>query len=621
MDLKHINGPEFLKQLNKNQRKELACDIRKFLIDSISKTGGHLGPNLGVVELTMALHTVFDSPKDKIIFDVGHQAYVHKILTGRADRFDTLRQYNGLSGFLKQKESDHDVWEAGHSSTSLSAALGFAISRDLDDKDNHVIAVIGDGALTGGMAFEALNHIGHLDSKVIVVLNDNEMSISPNVGALHQSLDSMRTSKRYLGIKHFIKGIKRVPVLGSFMFNTLDRMKTGLKHKLLPKDSFFEHLGFDYFGPLNGHNTEELIEYMEMAKRKDCSVVLHCVTKKGKGYEFAENDKFGSWHGIGAFDKNTGKVNGKCKPGNEKWSNIIAWTVEQMAEADEDIVTITPAMGVGASLDYFRQKFPNRFFDVGIAEEHATTMAAALAMSGKKPFLSIYSTFLQRAYDQVLHDIARHKANVFIGIDRAGFVGADGETHHGVYDIAFLSHIPDMVIAMGKDANEAQNLVYTGLTYDGPFSLRYPRGQAIYNQLDSYQTVPIGSWEMIRTGKDLTIISYGTHVDTCLNVANELSDRFDIAVVNARYIKPMDCSMIDVIAKSNKPFIVFEETSIEGSLGQRLSNKILDTKNDCNMRHIAIPDRFVEQGSVSELLVEVGLTSENLKNNILEMLS
>ncbi|MDX1770237.1 MAG: 1-deoxy-D-xylulose-5-phosphate synthase, partial [Planococcaceae bacterium] len=468
MDLNTITNPSFIKDLSHEQLLELSDDIRAFLIEKLSVTGGHIGPNLGVVELTVALHRAFNSPEDKFIWDVGHQAYVHKILTGRGNQFDTLRQFKGLCGFPKRIESEHDVWETGHSSTSLSAAMGMAAARDIKKDKNYVIPIIGDGALTGGMALEALNHIGHEKTDMIVILNDNEMSIAPNVGALHTVLGKLRTAGKYNKVKDDLEYLlKKIPAVGGKLASTAERVKDSLKY-LLVSGIFFEELGFTYLGPIDGHNYQDLQDTLQNAKKMKGPVLVHVLTKKGKGFSPAEEDKIGTWHGTGPYKMETGAFV-KSSSTAPSWSGLVAETVRKLAREDERIVAITPAMPVGSKLEGFASEFPTRMFDVGIAEQHATTMAAGLATQGMKPFLAIYSTFLQRAYDQVVHDICRQNLNVFIGIDRSGLVGADGETHQGVFDIAFLRHLPNMVIMMPKDENEGQHMVKTAIEYnDGP---------------------------------------------------------------------------------------------------------------------------------------------------------
>ena len=486
MDLENIKDPSFLKDLSIKELELLSDDIRQFLIQNLSVTGGHIGPNLGVVELTIALHKSFDSPHDKILWDVGHQSYVHKILTGRAGEFDSLRQYKGLSGFPKMAESEHDVWETGHSSTSLSAAMGMAIARDLKKDNSSIIPVIGDGALTGGMALEALNHIGDEKKNMIVILNDNEMSIAPNVGALHGVLGRLRTAGKYQWAKDELEYLmKKIPAVGGKLASTAERIKDSLKY-LLVSGIFFEEMGFTYLGPVDGHNYEDLLEQISYAKKTEGPILLHVITKKGKGYKPAENDRIGNWHGTGPYKIDTGDF---IKPVDTPpaWSKLVSETVRKLAREDERIVAITPAMPVGSKLEGFKSEFPDRMYDVGIAEQHAATVSAGLATQKMKPYLAIYSTFLQRAYDQVVHDICRQNLNVFIGIDRAGLVGADGETHHGIYDIAFLRHLPNMVLMMPKDENEGQHMVNTALKYDdGPIAMRFPRGNGLGVSLDEH---------------------------------------------------------------------------------------------------------------------------------------
>ena len=614
MDLTQITNPSVLKKLSKEQMMDLASDIRKFLIENLSVTGGHIGPNLGVVELTMVLHKLFDSPKDKIIWDVGHQAYVHKILTGRADQFGTLRQYKGLSGFPKMSESDHDVWETGHSSTSLSAALGMAAARDMQGGSNHVIPVIGDGALTGGMALEALNHIGHLKTNMIVILNDNEMSIAPNVGALHDVLGKLRTAGKYNSVKDELEYIlKKIPAVGGKVASAAERVKDSLKYLLVP-GVFFEELGFTYLGPIDGHDFNDLERNLQYAKKVEGPVLVHVLTKKGKGYRPAEDDKIGTWHGTGPYKIETGDFV-KSPTTAPSWSGLVAETVRKLAREDKRIAAITPAMPVGSKLESFAVEFPERFFDVGIAEQHAATMAAGLATQGMKPFLAIYSTFLQRAYDQMLHDIARQKLNVFIGIDRAGLVGADGETHHGVFDISFLRHMPNLVIMMPKDENEGQHMVKTALEYnDGPIALRYPRGNGLGVVMDEkLKTIPIGTWEVLREGSDGSILTFGTTIPMALEAAETLAEKgIQVKVINARFIKPLDTEMLDQLFRSGKPILTVEEAALAGGFGSAVIEYAHDVSSNISISRIGIPDEFIEHGSVDKLFEEIDLTAGNV---------
>ncbi|UIJ50352.1 1-deoxy-D-xylulose-5-phosphate synthase [Listeria monocytogenes] len=594
LDLLKIKDPSFMKRLDIQELEALAADIRAFLITSTSKSGGHIGPNLGVVELTIALHYSFNSPKDKFIWDVGHQSYVHKILTGRANQFGTLREHGGLDGFPKRKESIHDVFETGHSSTSLSAAAGMVIARDIKKEDFYVIPIIGDGALTGGMALEALNHIGDMGKDMIVILNDNDMSIAPNVGAIHNILGKLRTS------------------------DTSKQTKTNVD------GAFFEELGFMYLGSIDGHDIEEVITNLELAKRAKGPVLLHIVTKKGKVYQPAELDSRGTWHGTGPYKVETGSF---IKPAKRaaSWSLVISNELIRLAEMDERIVAITPAMPVGSKLEKFAKAFPERFFDVGIAEQHATTMAAGLATQGMKPFLAIYSTFLQRAYDQLVHDVCRQKLNVVIGIDRAGLVGADGETHQGIFDISFLNSIPNMTISMPKDEVEARQLMDTAFSYnDGPFAIRYPRGEATGVQVvESNTLIPIGQWETIIQPLDAVILTFGPTIELALKAAEQLEiEGYRVGVINARYIKPLDEALLHQILKQKIPILTVEESLLKGGFGASVLEFIeANNYRDVIMHRIGLPDEFISHGSVSIILESFGISTTGLVLKIKEMLA
>jgi len=618
LDLTKIENPQFLKKMSIEELESLSGDIRRFLIEQLSTSGGHIGPNLGVVELTVALHKVFDSPKDKFLWDVGHQAYVHKILTGRACDFGTLRKYKGLCGFPKRNESEHDVWETGHSSTSLSGAMGMAAARDIKGTDEYVIPIIGDGALTGGMALEALNHIGHEKKDMIVILNDNEMSIAPNVGALHSALGRMRTAGKYNWVKDELEVLlKKIPAVGGKLASTAERIKDSLKY-LVVSGMFFEELGFTYLGPIDGHNYNDLIENLKYAKKTEGPVLIHVVTKKGKGYEPAELDTIGTWHGTGPYKIDTGDF---LKPvgGPPAWSSVVSETVRRLAREDERIVALTPAMPVGSKLESFAKEFPNRMFDVGIAEQHAVTMAAGLATQGMKPFLAIYSTFLQRGYDQVVHDVCRQNLNVFFGIDRSGLVGEDGETHQGVFDIAFLRHLPNMVLMMPKDENEGQHMVYTANKYDdGPIALRYPRGNGLGVKMDEeLKELPIGSWEVLKEGTDAVILTFGTTIGMALEAADYLKkENLSVKVVNARFIKPMDEALLHDLFKSGIPFVTIEEAVLQGGFGSAVVEFASDHGYTNRIVRMGIPDRFIEHGSVKELLQEIDLTTEKVVENV-----
>ncbi|GAA0135664.1 1-deoxy-D-xylulose-5-phosphate synthase [Paenibacillus sp. YSY-4.3] len=618
MLLSQIHEPNDLKQLPIEQLTPLAAEIRQFLIEKLSATGGHLAPNLGVVELTIALHYCYNSPRDKFIFDVGHQAYVHKILTGRMDRFDTLRKHKGLCGFVKRCESEHDVWEAGHSSTSLSAAMGMALARDLKGEDNKVVAIIGDGALTGGMAFEALNHIGHEQKDLMVILNDNEMSIAPNVGAMHNYLTKIRSDKNYLRAKDEVEQLlKKIPAIGGKLAKTAERLKDSLKYMMV-SGVLFEELGFTYLGPVDGHDLSGLVDAFNQANNVSGPVLVHVLTTKGKGYTPAEKDSH-KWHGVSTpYKIESGQL--LKAVGNPTYTEVFGQTLIELAEQDKRIVAVTPAMPGGSGLVKFGERFPDRMIDVGIAEQHAATMCAALAMEGMKPVFAVYSTFMQRAYDQIVHDICRHNANVMFAIDRAGFVGADGETHQGVYDIAFMRHIPNIVLMMPKDENELRHMMKTALEYnDGPIAYRYPRVNVPGVPLDDeLKPIPIGSWEKLREGEQVAIIATGPMVQVAEEAAETLKrEGANVGVVNARFLKPLDNSMLLNLASAGTKLIVLEEACQAGSLGSAVLEFYAEqgiTGIDVSL--MGIPDQFIEHGSIKEQLQEVGLTAEAVVEQI-----
>ncbi|CAM4268104.1 1-deoxy-D-xylulose-5-phosphate synthase [Paenibacillus sp. MB22_1] len=615
--LSQIHEPADLKNLSLEQLTPLAEEIRQFLIEKLSVTGGHLASNLGVVELTIALHYCYNSPQDKLIFDVGHQAYVHKILTGRKDQFDTLRKHHGLCGFVKRSESVHDVWEAGHSSTSLSAAMGMALARDMKGESNRVIAIIGDGALTGGMAFEALNHIGHEKKDLMVVLNDNEMSIAPNVGALHNYLTKIRSDRNYLRAKDEVEQLlKKIPAIGGKVAKTVERVKDSLKY-LMVSGVLFEELGFKYLGPVDGHDLPGLIDAFKQANNVSGPVLVHVLTTKGKGYTPAEQDSH-KWHGITPYKIESGQV--LKAVGNPMYTEVFGQTLIELAEQDERIVAVTPAMPGGSGLVKFGERFPGRMIDVGIAEQHAATMCAAMAMEGLKPVYAVYSTFMQRAYDQIVHDICRQNANVMFAIDRAGFVGADGETHQGVYDIAFMRHIPNIVLMMPKDENELRHMMKTALEYnDGPIAYRYPRINVPGVPLDKELVpIPIGTWELLREGDNLTIVAVGPMVQVAEEAAERLKrEGVSAAVVNARFLKPLDGEMLVQLAQSSGTMIVLEEASQAGSLGSAILEFYAEQGiTGLDIRLMGVPDRFIEHGSIKEQLEEVGLTAENVVREV-----
>ena len=603
-----IESPQDIKELSIHQLEILARDIRSFLIESISKTGGHLSSNLGLVEVTLAMHYVFDSPKDKFIFDVGHQCYVHKICTGRSRQFATLRKKDGLSGFQKRKESEYDCWEAGHSSTSLSAGLGYAIARDLKKDDYQVVALIGDGSLTGGMALEALNDIGSKQKKMIIIFNDNNMSISKNHSGVEKRITSLRASHLYIDLKKDVKTNLQSKKIGNKVFNKLSSVRDRIKEEVIDAP-LFQEFNLDYMGPVDGHDLRSLIKVFTAVKNHDGPIVIHVLTKKGKGYSYAEADKIGKWHGVSPFNIKTGESLSKLPANQISWSQVISNTLLDFAKKDESIVAITPAMAQGSKLLEFQEKYPDRFFDCGIAEQHAITMASAMALGGLKPFVSIYSSFLQRAYDQVNHDLARMNLPVVLGIDRSGLVGEDGETHQGVFDISMLRSIPNLVLSQGKDAEETQNLLYTAFQSNGPFCLRYPRGNVSYKANKEYKKIEIGSWEKTVIGTpEKIVITYGPDVDHVIHIARE--NKMNLLVVNARFFKPIDTKMIDLLIKMNLPITVYETDVKIGGLASSIL-EYLNTKEEW-IHSIGIDDHFVCHGPVRELRKQEGISTEQL---------
>ena len=603
-----INSPADVKALSMEELKQLAEEIRQFLISVISKTGGHLAPNLGVVELTLALHRVFSTPQDKIVFDVGHQSYIHKIITGRREQFPTLRQYGGLSGFPKRSESAHDAFGTGHSSTSISAAVGMAVARDLQQQDYNVIAVIGDGSMTGGMAFEALNHAGMLHKKMIVVLNDNEMSISKNVGAMSEYLYQLRTGETYNKIKHDLEGWLKNVEFGSDVIKVLRRLKGSVKYLMVPT-SIFEELGFTYLGPIDGHDLQSLTEVLQAAKKIDGPVLVHVLTKKGKGYKPAEESP-NKFHGTGPFEIATGK---KIANPNAPitYTEVFGKTITELADADQKIIGITAAMPDGTGLSTFAKAHPTRFFDVGIAEQHAVTCAAGAAAAGLKPVAAIYSTFLQRAYDSVLHDICMQKLHVTLCLDRAGLVGDDGFTHHGVFDYAYLRSMPEMTVMAPKDENELRHMLKTAVDFDGPISVRYPRGSGVGVEItEPMQALPIGKAEVLREGKDVSIWAIGSMVQSAMQVAEKLAKQgISAGVVNMRFAKPIDKELLVEQAKEYGKIITLEEGVLQGGVG----SAVLETLNEaqlldkCEVLNLGIPDEFVLHGDKKLLFRDLEL--------------
>ncbi|KNF07408.1 1-deoxy-D-xylulose-5-phosphate synthase Dxs [Gottschalkia purinilytica] len=616
--LSNYVGLEEIKNMDTKELTFLAEDIRKFIIDSVSRTGGHLASNLGVVELTIAIHRVFDSGKDRIIWDVGHQSYVHKILTGRKDKFHTLRQYKGLSGFPKRKESSHDAFDTGHSSTSISAGLGYALSRDIKKEDYDVVCVIGDGAMTAGMAFEALNHAGDTKTDLIVILNDNEMSISENVGGLSKYLDKIRTTPTYFKMKEDVESIlNSIPAIGKRMFKTAEKAKDSLKYFLLP-GMFFEDLGFKYLGPVDGHNINEIIDALERAKSVKGPVLIHAVTKKGKGYKPAEQypDKF---HGASSFDVETGLS--LSKETNLTYSDVLGNTLVDLAKKDDKILAITAAMPSGTGLDDFKEKFTNRFFDVGIAEQHGVTLAAGFAANGMKPFFAVYSTFLQRAYDQILHDVCIQNLPVTFAIDRAGLVGNDGETHHGAFDLSYLSHIPNMTIIAPKDKNEFIKMIKFASEFNGPIAIRYAKGNCYDLSLVKNDDLPIeyGKGELLNQGRDIAMIATGKMVEQGYKVLERLKAKGkNITLVNARFIKPLDEELILKISKSHSIIMTMEDNAKIGGLGSLVNSLLMRNGYKGEVINIGLPDEFIEHGSVEELFKEHGMDIDSITNLVMD---
>ncbi len=603
MDLTQIKGPEFLKQCSIQEMEELAGEIRHFLIESVSKTGGHLSSNLGVVELTLALHRVFDSPKDKIFFDVGHQCYVHKILTGRASDFKKLRQYNGISGFQKRNESVHDVWEAGHSSTSLSAALGMAVARDLKNEHYHVVPVIGDGSLLSGMSLEALNQIGYEKRNLIVIFNDNNMSISQNVGALTKGFAKLRTSKSYTSLKSDLKTKLDKNMLGQTVLKSMTAVKDFIKQEVVDS-GMFDEFGLEYLGPVNGHDLKSLIQILEVAKTHEGPVVVHVMTKKGKGYPYCENDSEGKWHGVSSFNVETGSFSSSLPQGHLSWSQLVSEPLVEMAKNDERICAITPAMITGSKLEKFFALYPHRSFDCGIAEEHATTFAASLAQSGMRPFLCLYSSFLQRAYDQINHDICRMDLPVVIGIDRAGLVGEDGDTHHGVFDISILRSCPNLILSQPKDAVEMQQLLKCAFQQNHPFAIRYPRGSAAYCEVSQLEPIEVGSWSIVYEPQQagMSILTYGPDVDRVVNKIK--TNDLPVRVINARFFKPLDTQMLKMLANQQLPLLIYETDMKAGGLSSAVLEWCCDEKIHMDITRIGIDDHFVTHGAMNLLRIE-----------------
>jgi len=627
MHLSEITHPNQLHGLSIPQLEEIARQIREKHLQTVATSGGHLGPGLGVVELTLALYQTLDLDRDKVTWDVGHQAYPHKLITGRYEQFHTLRQKDGVAGYLKRCESSFDHFGAGHASTSISAALGMALARDLKGEDYKTVAVIGDGALTGGMALEAINHAGHMpDTNLMVVLNDNEMSISPNVGAIPRYLNKMRLSPPMQFLTDNLEEqFKHLPFLGESLSPELERVKEGMKRLAVSKvGAVFEELGFTYMGPVDGHNLKELIEIFREGHKQKGPVLVHVATTKGKGYAIAEKDQVG-YHAQNPFDLATGKAKPSNKPKPPAYAKVFAHTLTKMAEDDSRIVAITAAMATGTGLDKFQAKLPKQYVDVGIAEQHAVTLAAGLACEGMRPVVAIYSTFLQRAFDQIVHDVCIQNLPVFFCLDRAGIVGADGPTHQGMYDIAYLRCIPNMAIAAPKDEAELQQLLATGIGYtDGPIAVRYPRGsgQGVPLLDEGWEALPVGKGELLRSGDDLLLVGYGTMVYPALQVAEILSEHgVEATVINARFVKPLDTELILPLAERIGKVVTLEEGCLMGGFGSAVLEALAEAGVTAQVDRVGVPDILVDHATPDESKASLGLTSPQIAERILKRFS
>ncbi|MDO4305526.1 MAG: 1-deoxy-D-xylulose-5-phosphate synthase [Eubacteriales bacterium] len=616
MILEKIKKPNDIHKIALSDFPILAEEIRDFLIESVSKTGGHLASNLGVVELTMALHNVLDLPNDKIIWDVGHQAYTHKILTGRKEGFQNLRMEGGISGFPKRKESKCDSFDTGHSSNSISAGLGYVRARDLLGQKHHVVSVIGDGALTGGMAYEALNNAAELKTNFIVVLNDNNMSISKNVGGMSSYLGSLRTSEAYTGFKLGVtKNLKKIPKVGTSMVDAVRRTKSGIKQLFIP-GMLFENMGLTYLGPVDGHNMRQMMKLFNEAKRVEGAVVVHVLTQKGKGYTPASihPDRF---HGTGPFDIKTGRPLDVKEASS--YTDIFSKTMIKLGEEEKRLVAITAAMPEGTGLKRFGKAYPDRFYDVGIAEEHAVTFAAGLALGGMIPVVAVYSSFLQRAVDQILHDVCMQNLHVIFAIDRAGLVGADGETHHGCFDLSYLSMMPNMTVLAPKNRWELEAMLAFAVKHPGPCAIRYPKGDA-YQGLEEFRApVEYGKSELLWRGREIAVLAAGSMAETCVQVCGTLKERgYHPTFVNARFVKPLDTALLDELAKDHHLFVTVEENVKNGGFGEHVAAYLEACHPDVRALTIAIWDRFIEHGSVSGLRAKIGLTAGNIVRAIEE---
>lgn len=614
--LEKIQKPNDIKKIPADQLPALAEEIRKFIIESLSKTGGHLASNLGVVELTIAMHRVFDLPKDKLIWDVGHQSYTHKILTGRKDGFETLRREGGISGFPKRSESDCDVFDTGHSSTSISAGVGYVRARELKKENYSVVSIIGDGALTGGMAYEALNNAASLKSNFIIVLNDNEMSITENVGGMSSYLSGLRTASAYTGFKIDVtKALNRIPGIGPGMVDAMRKTKSSIKQIIIP-GMLFEDMGLTYLGPVDGHNIPQLIKIFQEAKRFEGPILVHVLTQKGRGYEPAMRHP-ARFHGAGPFDVKTGLPVGKSNP---TYTDVFSTVMRKMGDRRKDVAAVTAAMMTGVGLKRFSNMFPDRCFDVGIAEEHAVTFAAALSLGGITPVVAIYSSFLQRAYDQIMHDVCMQNLHVVFAIDRAGLVGYDGETHHGIFDLSYLGSMPNMTILAPKNLWELSDMIKFAVDYDGPIAVRYPRGEAYTGLKEFRAPICLGKSEVIHEGSRVALLAVGSMVKMAEEVQKQLKERMDMdaALVNARFVKPIDEELLRSFADTYELVVTLEENVKDGGFGERVLAFAEEEDLPFGVEIIALPDRFIPHGSVSYQMKQVGFTPEDICGRIEE---
>lgn len=614
--LEKIQKPNDIKKIPADQLPALAEEIREFIIESLSKTGGHLASNLGVVELTIAMHRVFDLPKDKLIWDVGHQSYTHKILTGRKDGFETLRREGGISGFPKRSESDCDVFDTGHSSTSISAGVGYVRARELKKENYSVVSIIGDGALTGGMAYEALNNAASLKSNFIIVLNDNEMSITENVGGMSSYLSGLRTASAYTDFKMDVtKALNRIPGIGPGMVDAMRKTKSSIKQIIIP-GMLFEDMGLTYLGPVDGHNIPQLIKTFQEAKRFEGPILVHVLTQKGRGYEPAMRHP-ARFHGAGPFDVKTGLPVGKSNP---TYTDVFSTVMRKMGDRRKDVAAVTASMMTGVGLKRFYNMFPDRCFDVGIAEEHAVTFAAALSLGGITPVVAIYSSFLQRAYDQIMHDVCMQNLHVVFAIDRAGLVGYDGETHHGIFDLSYLGSMPNMTILAPKNLWELSDMIKFAVDYDGPIAVRYPRGEAYTGLKEFRAPICLGKSEVIHEGSRVALLAVGSMVKMAEEVQKQLKERMDMdaALVNARFVKPIDEELLRSFADTYELVVTLEENVKDGGFGERVLAFAEEEDLPFGVEIIALPDRFIPHGSVSYQMKQVGFTPEDICGRIEE---